>query len=207
MNSKITKILRNFYNSRKDRVAFIFLGGSACLSYINNPHDLDIYVVYNNRGDITQDKQEILKLREELKEIDSRVAIIRQYVEVLNFWKTGILTFETQLSFILPTYIYQTPNYEIICGEDVVGIKNVNIFDIKDRFIQSLKDFMPRIDFYYEQDEVIIKAIYHTLIGLYMLENNSYELTKEQIEVINQAHDGNCSKELYEWIKDKVSKL
>ena len=45
MNPKIKEVLQEFYKTRKDRVAFIFLGGSACFSYINNPHNLVIYVV------------------------------------------------------------------------------------------------------------------------------------------------------------------
>ena len=210
MNQKLKKILKEFYDSKKDDIAFIFLGGSACLSYITSAHDLDIYVVYNkvsSSKNRKEDREELIELREKLREIEPRVALIHQYVDVLNFWKTGTLNQECGINYVLPTYVYQTPNYEIICGEDVIDIKSLNIFDIRDRFVQSLKDFMSRIDFYYEKDKVIIKAIYHTLTGLYMLENNSYELTQEQIENINQAHDGNCTKELYDWVKEELEKL
>lgn len=209
INNEIKQFLQDYYEARKDVVEFIFLGGSGCLPYINSPHDLDIYVVYKKydsniiRYGYRQERQEI---QDTLKNFDSRVVIIRQSLNTLNFWKTGNAEGNVTC-VVLPTYVYQTRNYEIIAGEDSIDIKKYSVLKHKTKFKETLKNYMPTIIDRYTETGEIHKSIYHILTGLYILSNNSYDLTEEQIQNINDAHDGNCTLELYNWVCSEIDNL
>ena len=76
----------NFYNEHINDIEFIFVGGSSKLSYIENPHDIDIFVVLKDYSNVKEKMKSIIKLHKELREIDSKIVINAQYKFILQKW-------------------------------------------------------------------------------------------------------------------------
>ena len=217
MNEQVLEIIQQFYKKKKKNIAFIFLGGSGCLPYISNAHDVDVLVVY--KSGVTNEErhsysEQIKTLKKSLQEVDSNVSIIKQYLGCLKEWYNEIEDSEEKdvpVVNSVPAYIYQAPHFQILCGEDSVGFGQFSVLNNKPRYIQVLKNRFPR-----QNPEVYSdlpfppKSFYHVLTGLYIILNDSEELTSEQIENINIVHDGeNREKitELYNWAEEELNKL
>ena len=195
-------VLRDFYNENKDIVDFIFIGGSKCLSYIENPQDIDVFVVYKTLDNPKARFGKTHQLNVAVKKVNEKANVLPQWKETLNFWLDENNYDETHPTKMrqFPVYIYMARYFDIICGSDSVGIKNYNILNHKARYIAALKASIEKLD----------RTFYRTLIGLYIIKNNSYDLTQEQIENVNVAHareDEDRILELYNWAKSEIEKL
>lgn len=82
-------------------------------------------------------------------------------------------------------------------GQDIPEY-DYNILDHKKDYIDKL------IEFYYQAHRKNDKQWYHILIGLYILENNSYELTQTQQHEVQLAHDNKISDATYNWALSKL---
>lgn len=89
----------------------------------------------------------------------------------------------------LGCYIY--PLMRLCEGEEILSLKNFSIFNssIKEKYISLLKK-------YYESIKLADKRWYHILTVKFMYENNSIELTSEQLDKIQNAHDNGITKQL-----------
>lgn len=80
-----------------------------------------------------------------------------------------------------------------------------SFFELRDRYIAKLKKFLfykgKRID--YKNS----KLYYYCLQGLYILENNSYDLTADQANNVQLAHDGKLPQEVKDWLYERVAEL
>lgn len=54
--------------------------------------------------------------------------------------------------------------------------------------------------------EPLRKAWYHILTGIYLIQNNSYELTEEQIQNVRLCHDKRMTQEIYNFIQEQLLK-
>ena len=80
-----------------------------------------------------------------------------------------------------------------------------SFFELRDRYIARLKKFL----FYKDKrkDYKDSKLYYYCLQGLYILENNSYDLTAEQANNVQLAHDGKLPQEVKDWLYERVAEL
>ena len=97
----------------------------------------------------------------------------------------------------LGCYIYHF--MELIEGEDL-HLNEFSIFDHKEEYIALLKK---AVNIYNRKS----KKWYQILTAVYMFENNSYDLTEEQLKDIQQAHDKGVTKKLYTYIIDYLEKV
>lgn len=88
-----------------------------------------------------------------------------------------------------------------------VAVQLPNFFDKKDEWFEDAKTYL----YYdgqrkspYDQNNRQRKSFYHLLMGLYIFENNSFELTPEQANNVQLAHDGNLPQDVIEWMYSKV---
>ena len=212
MKNEIIRLIQDFYSIREDEIECIFLGGSACLPYIDTPHDYDIYIVYKDYCEEECYLRFFKKEREELQaliqEYEPDAVVIPQYKVCLQNWLGEEIDVPIRLEqrSKLPTYAYLCPHFDIIIGSDTIGIKNFNVLsnDNNQRFIDALQGYKQKLINDTQRFGYIPKYIYHLLTGIYMLKNNSYELTQEQIANINLAHDGNCTNELYNYVLENI---
>ena len=207
MREKITE----FYNQHKDDIEYIIIGGSSNLPYINNAHDVDVYVTFKNRENIGEKMQYLLGLQQEMKQLDERVMIIPHFIAVDKHWydESVFVQKELERRAELPAYAYLFRYDDVICGNDNVDKKSIDILiePTRSRYIESLKRATVKVKEYYNKKQRYSKIIYHLLTGIYILQNNSYDLTKEQIANINLAHDKQCTPELYEFAMSEIEKL
>ena len=82
-------------------------------------------------------------------------------------------------------------------GKNISGY-DYNILDHKKDYVDKL------IGFYYENHKKTDKLWYHILIGLFILENNSYDLTQEQQHTVQLAHDKQMTDEAYNYAKSAI---
>ncbi len=79
---------------------------------------------------------------------------------------------------------YSDHYIELLKGEDV--FERINVFDHREDYIDLLKRY---ITLFERHKEHYFKSWYHVLACVYILSNNSYSLTQEQLESMQIAHD------------------
>ena len=203
--------LIQFYNEHKNDIEYIIIGGSSSLSYINNIHDIDVFVTFKDRDNIDEKKQYLLDFQKELRQLDDRIMIISHFLAVDKHWydESVFVPKELEARAKLPAYAYLFRYDKFVCGNDNIDKKNIDILNepTRGRYIESLKRCSLRVKNYYESRKKYSKSIYHLLTGIYILQNNSYDLTKEQIANINLVHDKECTQELYDFVINEINKL
>lgn len=189
------KFLEQAYELMKDYCVALVLGGSAAAPYIRNPHDIDVIIVCNSFEDKLNLIKECLscKATSIIKEAKEKygISFVIQFKE--QYEKQNKCSGEITR---LPTWLY-LDNTELF-GSYIIGDLGFNlqvsVLDHKERYYESLLDYYKYIQKRYSETGKLPKW-YSLLIGLYILQNNSYELTEEQLDNVNIVHDNsNCEK-------------
>lgn len=88
----------------------------------------------------------------------------------------------------------------VIYGDDTNKIKLLeNSENYRQCIKQNLHKFISSAS-----STVCNKHLWWIIWGLMMLENNSYEITDEMLNLAKDCHDGYLSKEWEEWVKEKI---
>ena len=162
-------LISKIYNILQPYCVAIYLGGSHCQSYIKNPHDIDIICfsdTFENHRELTYHLNVYLSHHKE--------------DNIYDFIQTRD---EDNEEHSYGSYIHR----------DMIKLigRDINFtFDIlgKDRleYINILLDTIDKLNRRYIRNQ---KRWYQVMRGYYLLKNNSYELTEEQIDIINKIHD------------------
>lgn len=206
MTEQILTILQSIYDKLEGHVKTIFLSGSSTCSYIKHPHDIDIFIYMRDRTSILKCARQVeTELKQIKTEIPSAAVIfsVQDRYEILfnGDFEEKFNEHPNRYGFLC--YLYEFPLIQVLVGEDEDNLRDVNIFKQKEKVIVALKYFM-------NKNKESNKFLYHILTTLYILQNNSYELTEEQINNINIAHDEEDKESiaaLYQWAKAEVEKL
>ena len=186
---EINQIILNYWEELEPYCLAIYRSGSRADPIIENPHDHD-YIFLAKPLQLTNLKRVIFKMRTMIKEslnipLDLRI----DYIHTNN--NLRIVHF-SYLDFFL----------ELIAGTDICPKANI-LKEHRQEFIETIKFRAERLldisSVYSEQ-----KRWYHILRGVYILLNNSYEITEEQKKEINILHD---LSEGWEEVRDKCIKL
>lgn len=177
LDEKIIQRLADFWALVKDYAFCLKITGSYLNPYIKVRHDIDIICVFETveqRAAYIKyclNNKEVMKIKNELKE-EANLTILmnlkNSFWTDINSWKYGS---ENQILF------GQETNY------------NKPILENKEAYLQMANDSIEWRIIHYEETGHVIKTLYHILTGLYIIKNNSYELTEEQIQRINDIHD------------------
>lgn len=201
------QIIENFYRKECNEIEFIFQSGSSILPYIDNPHDVDIFVVFKNRENMREKCHNICILQRQLRELNISVAVVPCQLNRLQNWLDESVPVERER---FPAYTYLLRYIQFLGGEDTLNLHGFDVLSepVRSRYIRSLKEAAVRAETIHDDNNgKMDKCIYHILTGLYILQNNSYNFTPEQIYNINLAHDKECSEELYNWVLETVRAL
>lgn len=93
--------------------------------------------------------------------------------------------FSYQNHFLVPVYGEYLPTYDVL--EHIPEYKTVLIKHGLD------KEFEP-----------FNKYWYHILTGIYIIQNNSYELTEEQAKNVHMCHGRKMTRELYDYMQEQL---
>jgi len=189
--------IKERYELVKDFCKAVIVGGSRSAPYIYNPHDYDVIFLFDNEEDAFQSVK--IFSQEHKKDKDW---LLENHLAFINMSQSF---FEWILSH--RDYTYLTHYQEALFGNS--DITRFNILEHKDEYRNVLKESIKFINKMYIEKEYINKSLYHILIGLYILDNDSYDLTKEQLDNANIIHDGKEEDkdkilELYNWIKYRL---
>lgn len=152
----------------------IYKTGSRSLPFLKNVHDLDIIVYVDSLGETS-------KLDLEIRRFGQNADI--KYKLVPNWKKKDMEIFDYQYHFI-----------QYIEGREI-DFSTYDIFTRKEEYIECLWRCFNRI-------KDTSKRMYHILVGVYMLENNSYDLTEEQADNVQLAHDNQCPEDCVKHIEE-----
>lgn len=218
MNTNIINNLKETINKSyiDPSIKCIVLSGSSCLPFINNFNDIDIDIFIED--DSRLHMYEIIDdLRNKLETIDSRVAVFPEFVNKF-FNKPKSLEIADQLRKVsdrmvhpsLPIYCYQWKWNIILYGDPSLVFPNWDVLgDIQEDWLKNCLYWLTKWETKKDKTFKRIKYLYHIITGLYIIENNSYDVfTDEQIKNINIAHDkADGWEELFQWAKSKVKIL
>ena len=206
LNALENEILSSLYEELQDDLVFVAISGSSSLPYINNPDDIDIVFCFKSLALLNNDRSKIKEARKSLKDIGSKIVFLLRDASLFEYYKNAncshsyLADYDAKYGF--PLFAYEFPYLDILFGEDTLGVKQISLLDNKQRMKSALKAAINDIN--------SSKKFYHVLTTLYILKNNSYELTQEQIENINIVHDQENTvriEELYQEIKMEVNNL
>ena len=161
-------LIQNIYNTVKNYCKCIYIAGSKASSYINNPEDTDVVIVCND----TNDKIKTLKLLHTTCK-ETKTTLKDNYNIVII-----VSTVEKELQ--CREYCYQ--DYIMLFGDTTFQPFHDILNNVED-YKAALRELHDRIC------EAPNKKLYRLLTGIYILQNNSYQLTQEQIANINLCHD------------------
>lgn len=163
--------IEDIYTQLQPYCKAIYFGGSRVDKYIENPHDYDYICVGHNEEDC---KEIRMKLHKILNTTFQNVVGLDDFIQVRN---------AEQEEHAYGSYINKMMIK--IVGEDVEFT-----FDVINK---------DRTEYYYilrEADTALFdnriknkKRYYQLLRGIFILQNNSYDLTEEQAKIVNEVHD------------------
>ena len=158
----------------------VYKTGSGVNPYINNPHDTD-YIVFLSDTEFDSFNQ---------RKYNDGHLMKRQlstYGDVVKVWS------------------YLWGYMQLVEGK---AVQLPNFFDKKDKWLAVAKSYLycnGKRKSPLDQNGKQRKSFYHLLMGLYILDNNSFELTTEQANNVQLAHDGNLPQEIIEWLYSKIT--
>ena len=164
--------INELFNKLQPLCKAIYLGGSRVNKYIKNPHDYDYILFVDN----DEDKRKLMIKIGHIFHLRGGINIngLDDYmnIRIIN---------EEEHSY--GSYINKLQKK--LVGEDVEFI-----FDIIDKNREEYINILLKTINKFENRKIKpTKRWYQILNGIFILKNNSYELTKEQIEIINDVHD------------------
>jgi hypothetical protein len=192
--------IKTIFDYVADDCIAIYYGGSRVDPVVDNPHDYD-YICFAKRLRSQRLHQKLTKAklavsgsipkkeREKQSAIQSHDSPVRDFSQVRVVPYTKITWFSYLDSLMIK-----------VVGEDICPKTDI-ITEHRAEFIECLKTKAKELI-----DGKILnqKRWYHLLRGIYILQNNSYEVTDEQRREINILHDLATG---YEQVRDKTIEL
>lgn len=187
LTEKVIKKIETVYDSVQNYCSYVCLSGSSRCEYLDFHRDVDVFFVcpdkesYHNCCNVIHHDQKISKLVEELKE-KNKVIVIPNTQERENQWRCE-------------DYIYLYNDTNPLLG-DASLYHHKDIFCNKEQYFKALVLTNEILQRQLKSEGQIGKNMYHLLTGVYMLQNDSPNLTEEQIENIKMCHQ-NADEDFY----------
>lgn len=176
--------IERVYNALQPECKAIYLGGSAVESYINNPHDIDFICFAQN---------EMARLRMLVKLIKYQKVNASLFTSEEDWLQTRSIDNEEQT---YGSYIYR--DMQLVAGE-AISFKLDILGGDYNKYIDILKTNINTI--------TNTKRFYQLYRGALIVSKNSYELTDEEKDELNQLHDKTASEELINKVKELINRL
>lgn len=169
-----------------------YLTGSKMLGLTNNKDTDYICFVDIDGNENTEDKT-----------IDYIKTTMDRLQKTLHFERTGG-------DSIYRNQIYNYQYDEFFMGKDFPI--NYHILDYREEYIRLLKDIVKNEDFNFTKSAIFnngicSKIIYHIAYGVFILENNSPEITPEQKAIVQKIHDRQMPIAYLDVLEEKIRNL
>lgn len=176
--------LEEFYNENKKLIKAIYETGSRVNPYVkNNYHDTDLLFI-PNEGKRAELFEQLKSINFTFDDIEKPACLCGRLVDSPAH-----------------SHAYQYHYAKLLYGEDIRNDSKDCILNTdanKARYFESIKNWYLTLSV----GAASKKMWYYVLMGCYILYNNSYDLTNEQANNIQLAHDGNITEKSIEFIKN-----
>ena len=166
--------IEEIYNVLKDHICYMKMGGSRILPFIDHPHDYDVIVVCEDSNSAKEASRLLRESGYDKKEL------IKEYQLDIHFQ-----TIEQAQTQILDN-VY---SYLLHFGEDIEEEEKVDVLENIPRIRNAIINRYNRLknnSFISLYDS---KIWYYIHTAMCIINNESYELTAQQIENVNVLHD------------------
>ena len=171
----IEKKVKEIGDYLKDNIEYISVGGSRMLPFIRNPKDYDIIIVCKDKPNL-EEAIRLFKLKYNKEEL--RESFIDTHFRTLEQGKVSLL--DSVYCYLL---YYEKAEQEQILKESLTIDKiKENVINRYSRF-KAARERKANLSLYDS------KLWYYMYTSICIINNNSYELTEEQIDNINILHD------------------
>ena len=181
LSQEILDKIKIIYDAIKEHCNWIYVGGSFGIKHLKFYRDIDIFIVCPNTNEREIVFRTIRKDNLELK------TIVKSLQDDYNVMVLTTTVFDQQ-RFYDGSYQFHYKEISVLFGDPIHFAKEI-LLNKKD-YIDVLNYSIERAYYFEEKTGEIPKNTYHIVTGVYMLQNDSYDLTPEQIENINICHDG-----------------
>lgn len=182
MNSKdIKELAEHLFEYLQPYCIAIYLGGSLCEGLIKNPHDVDFICFSDKPVDMCHIRR-LLFFYQKYNKLPECIDVLQVRTKQKEEHDYG--------SYINKKMIK-------IIGEDITFDFDV-INTHREEYKNILVDTIEKLDNKKIKNQ---KRWYQILRGYYILKNNSYDLTEEEINIINIVHD-----QIDGWEQYKITK-
>lgn len=171
--------LTELYNYLQPYCKAIYRTGSQLLN-VNNCRDNDIVLVYENDSDLNDMKELLLNNRE------YDYHYYQKGTKKMRVW----------------AYLHHLMEY--VVGEQI-NVPNDILGTDKKEYVECLYRHLCNLESIEKISQRKSKGWYYILTGLYMLDNNSYELSFIQRANIQIAHDKDTTEELKEYCRNRIN--
>ena len=189
--------LKNIHGIKDEEIVGIFLTGSSL--FLQNYKDIDYIVVYRKSE---RQQREFINTygfdAEKNKNVDIFAFSEELFLDIINFNQNNFFT-----SAIYSVFFN---THKPIKNE--LNIK-VDIFSNKEKYLNILRYacdvyfLLPEV-YWIGHENYCKKTFWSVILGLMFLENNSYEVTPEMIDIVQKCHDGCLSKSWEDWVRDRL---
>lgn len=168
------------------------LVGSKLLN-LSNQHDLDLITFY------TEDKYNMINVNNLKDEIDHKYMLLDTKINSLLFKDNNFIRI----------FNYQ---FDSIINKEFSTLFEYHILDYKKELVKLLKWIVDNKKYnfnknVYAEDKKCTKLIYHIAYNLFIIENNSPIITKEQKETIQKIHDLEMPIDYLDELEIKINNL
>lgn len=165
----LVNLIEDLYKFMQPYCKAIYLGGSYVDKYIKNHHDIDLICLGALPVDMCHIRRRI-NIYQQRHEIDKNIDLIQVRNELKEEHAYGSYINKMMIKLI---------------GEDIQF--NFDVIN-KDRqeYIDILKETVNKLEVGKIKNQ---KRWYQLARGLFILQNNSYDLTDEQAKIVNEIHD------------------
>ena len=180
LSKKHIETIEKIYNSVKDYCSYVCLSGSSRCNYLDFHRDVDIFFVCPNPDDYQKCRnllfhdEKISTLVEGLKK--QHVILIPNTQDYERKWKSW-------------DYYFLFNDDNPLFG-DATKYYHKDVLKNQEEYLHALTHTNNILQQQFLASGKIGKDLYHLLTGVYILQNQSTELTPEQISNINKCHNG-----------------
>lgn len=170
-------MIEQVYNLFKDKIKAIYQVGSSVIPFLQDiSKDLDYAI-------LLKEKKDYKEIKEKLREL-------------------GVLT-NASVFFILDSdditltaYSFQNHYQQKLFGNSEHKRYSIEVLEHKEEYYNLLKQYI-EIELMRRK-----KTLYYYVMGMYILKNNSYDFTEEQINNIRETHNLNISDKVIEELRE-----
>ena len=187
MKREIYELVKLLYDVVCEDCKYVFIGGSYCSKLFSTSHDIDVIFVF-------EDKDTKIQGYRKMKKVENVLQILQ------STYNTVVIPVTLEHIQKLKVYSYLYKYYDnldwFLFGSMEEFNKNIpDILENRENYLTILKDTLDWVLKYQEKHLLIPKGLYHVLTGIYIIKNNSYNLSEVEIQNINICHSYNQNEE------------